>query len=135
MVKKGKIFHGEDLRVIKEIIPSDSSVLEIGCGNGNLIGKLNVTKAVGVDVSDKLIELAKKISQSKFFCDDINSYSKKLLSKDKFDFILISDTVGYFYDIQILRINPSILQTRNKDNNFLFFTNMATNTLSARKLA
>ena len=46
--------------VIKEIIPSDSSVLEIGCGNGNLIGKLNVTKAVGVDVSDKLIELAKK---------------------------------------------------------------------------
>ena len=94
-------FHGEDLRVIKEIIPSDSSVLEIGCGNGNLIGKLNVTKAVGVDVSDKLIELAKKkFPKVSFFCDDINSYSKKLLSKDKFDFILISDTLGYFYDIK-----------------------------------
>ena len=100
-LRKGRYFHGEDLRVIKEIIPSDSSVLEIGCGNGNLIGKLNVTKAVGVDVSDKLIELAKKkFPKVSFFCDDINSYSKKLLSKDKFDFILISDTVGYFYDIQ-----------------------------------
>ena len=33
-IKKGRYFHSEDLRVIKEIIPSDSNVLEIGCGTG-----------------------------------------------------------------------------------------------------
>ena len=44
---------------LTEIIPFDSSVLEIGCGNGNLIGNLGVKKGVGVDISEKLINLAK----------------------------------------------------------------------------
>ena len=61
-IKKGEYFHSEDLRVIKEIIPYDSIVLEIGCGNGNLIGNLGVKKGVGIDISDKLINLARKIS-------------------------------------------------------------------------
>ena len=65
-IRKGRYFHSEDLRVITEIIPSDSSVLEIGCGNGNLIGNLNVKKGVGVDLSDKLINLAKKKFQYAF---------------------------------------------------------------------
>ena len=43
---KRRYFHSEDLRVIKEIIPSDSSVLEIGCGNGNLIEILVLKKVL-----------------------------------------------------------------------------------------
>ena len=100
-IKKGEYFHNEDLRVIKEIIPSESSVLEIGCGNGNLIGKLEIKKSVGVDISDKLINLAKKnFPKVKFYCDNIISNNNKLLSEGKFDFIIISDTIGYFHDIQ-----------------------------------
>ena len=100
-LKKGEYFHNEDLRVIKEIIPIESSVLEIGCGNGNLIGKLGVKKGVGVDISDKLINLAKKkFPKVHFYCNDIISDNKRLSSEGKFDFILISDTIGYFYDIQ-----------------------------------
>jgi len=100
-IKRAEYFHSEDLRVIKEIIPVESSVLEIGCGNGNLIGKLGVKKGVGVDISDKLINFAKKkFPKVHFYCNDIISDNKKLLSEGKFDFILISDTIGYFHDIQ-----------------------------------
>ena len=44
--------------MLKEIIPESSNVLEIGCGNGQLIGRLNV-KGVGIDLSEKLINKAK----------------------------------------------------------------------------
>ena len=100
-IKKSKYFHNEDLRVIKEIIPIDSNVLEIGCGNGNLIGNLDVRQSIGIDISDKLIDSAmNKFSRVKFFCSDIISFRKKFISPTKFDFIIISDTIGYFNDIQ-----------------------------------
>ena len=57
-VKKSKYFHFEDLLMLKEIIPENSNVLEVGCGNGQLIGRLNV-KGVGIDLSEKLIKKAK----------------------------------------------------------------------------
>ena len=58
-IKKSNYFHSEDLLMLKEIIPESSNVLEIGCGNGQLIGRLNV-KGVGIDLSEKLINKAKK---------------------------------------------------------------------------
>lgn len=98
---KSRYFHSEDLMFYKSLISSKSSVLEIGCGNGQLIGSLNVQKAVGVDISDKLVSLAKKrFSHCQFYCtslEKINSITEKL---PKFDFIILSDTVGYFEDIQ-----------------------------------
>ena len=85
-------------------------------------------KGVGVDISDKLINLAKKkFPKVHFYCNDIISDNKKLSSEGKFDFILISDTIGYFHDIQKYLESIHFLQTRNKNYNFLFLTYMATN--------
>ena len=98
-LKKSKYFHEEDLLMINEIIPKNSSVLEIGCGTGNLIGQLDINYGVGIDISEKSIFNAKKkFSDIKFFCCD--SYGLKEKTSKKFDFIIISDTVGYFKDIQ-----------------------------------
>ena len=33
-LRKGKIFHSEDSKFLKEIIPEKSNILELGCGNG-----------------------------------------------------------------------------------------------------
>ena len=98
-LKKSQYFHKEDLLMINEIIPKNSSVLEIGCGRGNLIGQLDINYGVGIDISEKSIFNAKKkFSNIKFFCCD--SYGLKEKTSKKFDFIIISDTVGYFKDIQ-----------------------------------
>ena len=99
-IKKSNYFHSEDLLMLKEIIPESSNVLEIGCGNGQLIGRLNV-KGVGIDLSEKLINKAKKsYPRLKFYVGDINNSSKLLKNEKKFDYIIITDTVGYFQDVQ-----------------------------------
>ena len=41
-VGKEVVISLEDLLMFKEIIPENSNVLEVGCGNGQLIGRLNV---------------------------------------------------------------------------------------------
>ena len=67
-VKRSSYFHSEDLLMFKEIIPENSNVLEVGCGNGQLIGRLNQ----GVNWLRKLINKAKNLFTLKFYVCDIN---------------------------------------------------------------
>ena len=86
--------------MFKEIIAENSNVLEVGCGNGQLIGRLNV-QGVGIDLSEKLINKAKKsYSHLKFYVCDINESTKQLKNEKKFDYIILTDTIGYFQDVQ-----------------------------------
>ena len=58
-LKKGKTFHDEDIRFLKEIIPEKSNILELGCGNGHLLSSLKPNYGLGVDFSKKLVKEAK----------------------------------------------------------------------------
>jgi len=99
-IRNSNYFHSEDALMFKEIIPEESRVLEIGCGNGQLIGRLKVS-GVGVDLSERLIESAKKLyPELTFHCGDIQEIINKFRNNGKFDYIIISDTIGYFNDVQ-----------------------------------
>jgi len=51
----------DDILYLKKYINKDDSVLDLGCGNGRLIEMLQSSnKYLGIDNSDKLIEVAKK---------------------------------------------------------------------------
>jgi ubiquinone/menaquinone biosynthesis C-methylase UbiE len=41
-------------------VPADASVLEIGCGTGNLLAALRPRRGLGIDVSSEMVRLAKK---------------------------------------------------------------------------
>lgn len=73
------------------------SILEVGCGTGELIGRIKGGRKVGVDFSPTMIEVAKKqFNDVEFHCmaaDDI-----KL--DEKFDLIILSDVVSYLDDVQ-----------------------------------
>ena len=100
-LEKSKYFHSEDLAYFKSLIPKNCSVLEIGCGNGNLIGNLNVNKAVGIDISDRLIyEAKKKFPNCNFLYSAVENLDETFKRSEKFDYIILSDTIGYFEDIQ-----------------------------------
>ncbi|MCF6331689.1 MAG: bifunctional class I SAM-dependent methyltransferase/glycosyltransferase family 2 protein [Draconibacterium sp.] len=78
-------------------IHNESSVLEIGCGTGELLGKIKGKEKTGIDVSEKMIEEAKKQFPSiNFVC----SPAENIQLEQKYDVIILSNLIGYLVDIQ-----------------------------------
>ncbi len=95
--KKNKYYHNELLRYYRNAIPKGSRILELGCGTGSLIGNLHPSYGVGVDISEKMIAVAKKSHPKiKFFCEDIEHFHVE----EKFDYVIISGTLGSVNNIQ-----------------------------------
>ena len=81
-LKKGSVFHKEDSLNIKELILPNSSILELGCGTGNLLKSLKPSYGVGIDLSKEIIKEAKKNNRGlKFIQGDIAKLSNTLKKK------------------------------------------------------
>ena len=81
------------------LIPPDASVLEIGCGSGDLLARLHARRKAGVDVSPRQIEAARRRLPEAAF----SVQAGELLELDeKFDVIIISDTLNLAADVQRL---------------------------------
>lgn len=78
-------------------IQSHESVLEIGCANGDTLSKLNGTRKVGIDFSEKMIEEAVKAHPGISFH---HMNAEQISLEEKFDVIVISNSIGFFEDIQ-----------------------------------
>ncbi len=100
-IAKSKGFYSEDFRAMQEFIPPNSRILEIGCGNGQLIAALKPSYGFGIDISKGMIEGAKnKYNSINFLEADIEDPNCLKNINEVFDFIIISDTIGYFDDIE-----------------------------------
>jgi SAM-dependent methyltransferase len=87
------------------IIPAGASVLEIGCGTGELLGRLRAARRVGVDLSPRQIELARaRVPDAEFHVQA----GEALDLPGQFDYIIISDTLNLAADVQALlsRLHP-----------------------------
>jgi len=76
-----------------------NSVLEIGCGTGELIHEIKGSRKVGIDFSEKMIEVAK----SKY--DDVEfrvMSAEDIQLDEKFDLIILSNLVGFLDDVQLV---------------------------------
>lgn len=77
----------------------DSSVLEIGCGSGDLLAGIDGNRKVGIDFSEEMITWAKEKHSGKnieFTVMDANN----ITLNEKFDLIIISNLIGFVDDIQ-----------------------------------
>ena len=100
-IEKGSTFHREDALNLKELILPKSRILELGCGTGNLLKSLEPSYGVGVDLSKEIIKEANKDNKGiRFIQGDISNLEKYFPKKEKFDYIILSDTIGYIEDIQ-----------------------------------
>jgi ubiquinone/menaquinone biosynthesis C-methylase UbiE len=82
------------------IIPDSATILEIGCGTGDLLAALKPSNGIGIDFSNKMIEIARnKYPQLQFYCIDACSRYEQLEGK-KFDYIIISDLLNDIWDVQ-----------------------------------
>lgn len=75
----------------------DMSVLEVGCGTGELIGNIKGQRRVGIDFSPAMIEQAKKqFPGTEFHC----MRAEEIVLDEKFDLIILSNVIGHLEDIQ-----------------------------------
>lgn len=99
--QKNIFFHNSDLRYLSFLIPKKSKVLDLGCGTGDLLSALEPSRGVGIDFSEKMIEIAKKNhANCEFIVADIEDKNFLENLHDKFDFIILSDTIGSLVDCQ-----------------------------------
>jgi SAM-dependent methyltransferase len=82
------------------LIPASASVLEVGCGAGDLLLRLRVSKRCGVDVSPRQISLAReKIPDGRFY---VQAGEELDLPGETFDYIIVSETTNQAADVQRL---------------------------------
>ena len=81
------------------MVPEDASVLEIGCGSGELLSRLRARRKIGVDLSRTQIEAAKiRVPDGNFYVQ-----AGELVDlSERFDVIIISDTLNLAADVQLL---------------------------------
>ncbi len=113
-IKRNKYYYDNIINFLKFNIREESSVLEIGCGTGYLLNGLDVNKGVGIDVSNEMIKIAQEKYQHLRF---IQMDAENIELDEKFDFIIISDTVGYFEDVQ--RVFEMILKISHQDTRII----------------
>jgi SAM-dependent methyltransferase len=81
-------------------VPSGARVLEVGSGNGDLLAAVKPSYGLGVDISGEMVRLARqkypglKFLQMPAECLD--------LPGEQFDFIVLSDLLGYLYDLRLV---------------------------------
>jgi SAM-dependent methyltransferase len=78
---------------------NDSSVLEIGCGNGDLLAKIKGNKKTGIDFSSEFITWANEKNAGKgieFLVMDANN----ITLTETYDLIILSNLIGFVDDIE-----------------------------------
>ena len=81
------------------LIPTNASVLELGCGTGELLALLPGTRKVGVDLSPRQIEAARtRVPGAEFHVQA----GETLDLPETFDYIVISETINQAADVQQL---------------------------------
>src|SRR5262249_3501596 len=91
-------YHRAVRLLAQHYIAPGSRVLEVGCGTGDLLSALSPSDGVGVGLSAEMVRLARtKYPGLRFH----QMAAEELdLGGEKFDYIVLSDAIPYFYDIR-----------------------------------
>ncbi len=93
----GGYYHRRLARVYRHLIPEGSSVLEIGCGDGQLLAALKPSRAVGIDFSAEMCRRARDLHpELEIRESDAHHYELE----EKFDFVILSDLLNDVWDVQ-----------------------------------
>src|SRR5580698_11541489 len=59
-IERNSAYYSDDRRYMKFLVAPKSRVLDLGCGTGDLLAALDPSLGVGVDLSSKMIEAARR---------------------------------------------------------------------------
>jgi SAM-dependent methyltransferase len=109
--RRGKFnaaYREDDRKFMRFVIPPGKRVLELGCGQGELLASLEPSYGVGVDFAARTIARAKELHPAlQFVLGDVEDPATLAGIEGPFDYIVIADTIGMFEDIDgtLSRVN------------------------------
>ena len=84
------------------LIPAKARVLEVGCGEGDLLASLNARDVCGIDLSERRLACARRrLPHGRFFAQAGERLDPDLVG-GPFDFIVVSDTLNLAADVQAM---------------------------------
>lgn len=95
--RKNRYYYESIERIVRFHVPPGSSVLEIGCGTGDLLAALEPSRGVGIDISPKVVEIARAKHPVLSF---LVGEAEDLPRSEPFDYVVLSDLIGYLDDVQ-----------------------------------
>jgi len=93
----GVYYHQRLIHVYQFLVPPGQRVLEIGCGQGDLLSALKPTVGVGIDFSGEMITRARQRHPELQF---IQADAHELNLSEQFDVIIFSDLLNDLWDVQ-----------------------------------
>jgi SAM-dependent methyltransferase len=102
MFRKFNLYYYKELvRLFRFTIPPGGRILEVGCGDGFLLRQLQPSFGLGIDLSPKMVELARASAAPgednlRFEVADIEG----VRFEETFDYVILSDLLGNLLDVQ-----------------------------------
>jgi SAM-dependent methyltransferase len=90
-------YHRRLAETYRHLVPPGRSVLEIGCGKGDLLAALEPSRGVGVDFSAEMIQRARSRHPTLTF---VEQDAHALALEGPFDVVILSDLVNELWDVQ-----------------------------------
>jgi SAM-dependent methyltransferase len=98
--KYNAAYHEDDRNFMRFLIPRGKRVLELGCGRGDLLARLEPSHGVGVDFSPGTIARARALYPGlNFILGDAEDPATLASIEGPFDYIVLADTIGLLEDI------------------------------------
>jgi SAM-dependent methyltransferase len=92
-----RYYHQRLIRIYRFLVPAGSRVLELGCGQGDLLAELRPRLGVGVDFSSRALETARARHPGlRFIEGDVH----EITTDETFDVLIASDLINDVWDVQ-----------------------------------
>jgi len=95
---RNRYYYDNQEEYFRFLVPEGLSVLELGCGTGDLLYALRPKRGVGIDFSPEMVRLAReRYSDLEFRMADMEELEGW---EETFDILIMSDVVGHLMDIE-----------------------------------
>jgi ubiquinone/menaquinone biosynthesis C-methylase UbiE len=93
-------YHARLTKVFRSLVPPNQRVLEIGCGQGDLLAALKPGFGLGVDFSGNMLRRAARRHPHLSFAR-ADAHALDLSDSQAFDVVILSDVVNDLWDVEV----------------------------------
>jgi SAM-dependent methyltransferase len=95
---RNRYYYDNQEKYFRFLIPEGLSILELGCGTGDLLNALKPKRGVGIEFSSEMVRIAReRYPNLEFRLADIENIEGW---EETFDILIMSDVVGHLMDVE-----------------------------------